>query len=214
MLRIAECYSLAGDFQKSIHWARIGYDRVSDSMKSINLRISCARSLRFLCEYEEALAELKFVRQNAKDEDERSRMHYESAINYALLFQSSYAIAEFDSVHSPPGLADRARDLRMYAEKQDDIPYRSGYVAGAFSLIPGLGYFYSGHSQTAFAAIAVVSLFAYASAKSFQAGHDGAGTVCLFGGISWYVGSIYGAVLSANRFNQFQRNKYSSNFTK
>jgi tetratricopeptide (TPR) repeat protein len=78
---------------------------------------------------------------------------------------------------------------------------KSPAVAGVLAVIPGLGYLYAGHTQTAASAFVINGLFAWGSLEAFDRGYPGLGATLAFFGASWYGGNIYGSVASARRRN-------------
>jgi len=103
--------------------------------------------------------------------------------------------------HGHP-LADRALGLADAALRLPSLPRKSPGLAGALSLVPGLGHLYLGEPGTGLLAFTVNGLFGFAAADSFQGGHIGAGTLLAAVALFLYSGTIYGAVEGAHRFNR------------
>lgn len=87
-------------------------------------------------------------------------------------------------------------------EKSIPIKNKRPLVAGTLSIIPGLGYYYSNHKQTAFTAFFVNSLLAYATYTNFKTKNYGMGILTGVFNLSFYIGNIYGGVRSAKRYNE------------
>lgn len=104
------------------------------------------------------------------------------------------------------------------AQSALQIKDKSPAVAGLFSIIPGGGYLYTGHKQTAFSALVVNGLLAYATYTSIKNKNYGMGILTGVFNFSFYIGNIYGATKSAKRFNEKQRKtinnklEYNSHF--
>lgn len=104
------------------------------------------------------------------------------------------------------------------AQSALQIKDKSPAVAGLFSIIPGGGYLYTGHKQTAFSAFVVNGLLAYATYTSIKNKNYGMGILTGVFNFSFYIGNIYGATKSAKRFNEKQRKtindklEYNSHF--
>ncbi|MFW5700897.1 MAG: membrane protein insertion efficiency factor YidD [Cyclobacteriaceae bacterium] len=98
---------------------------------------------------------------------------------------------------------------------RENISYKKPFIAGVLSVIPGLGYIYSGHKQTALSSFIINGLLAYATYTSFK--NENYGMTALTGlfSFSFYVGNISGSVKSAKRYNSQQDyntiNKLKSN---
>jgi putative component of membrane protein insertase Oxa1/YidC/SpoIIIJ protein YidD len=82
---------------------------------------------------------------------------------------------------------------------------KSPTVAGVLSIVPGAGYAYTGHKQTAISALLINGLLAYASYTNFKNENYGMGILTGVFNLSFYIGNIYGATKSANRFNEKQK---------
>jgi len=91
------------------------------------------------------------------------------------------------------------------SEKAIRLENKSPPLAGALSIIPGLGYAYTGHKQTAISALLVNGLLAYATYTNFKNENYGMGILTGVFNLSFYIGNIYGATKSAKRFNEQQK---------
>jgi hypothetical protein len=78
---------------------------------------------------------------------------------------------------------------------------KSPTVGGVLGLVPGLGYLYSGHAQSALSTLVVVGLGTWATIEAFDSGNDVLGGVLTAITITWYGSSIYGSARAANRYN-------------
>lgn len=105
-----------------------------------------------------------------------------SARNYLTRAESSKAIKE----------------LELYASK----PRKSPRIGGLLGLIPGLGYAYSGEYANAARSLIINSIFIYAMVETAEEDQWAAFTALTFFELTWYTGSIYGGIDSAQRFNR------------
>jgi putative component of membrane protein insertase Oxa1/YidC/SpoIIIJ protein YidD len=87
-------------------------------------------------------------------------------------------------------------------------PKRKG-SAYFLAIIPGLGYVYTKHYQTALQSILVNGLLGYSTYTNFKVKNYGMGILTGLLGISFYIGNIQGSAASAVRFNDkyFNSNK-------
>lgn len=92
------------------------------------------------------------------------------------------------------------------SQKALDFKYKSPKLAGLLSLIPGLGYAYTGHKQTALTAFLVNSLIGYATYTNIKNTNYGMGVLTGVFNLSFYLGNIYGGIKSAKRYNEQQKN--------
>jgi hypothetical protein len=78
-------------------------------------------------------------------------------------------------------------------------------VAGLLSVIPGLGYAYAGHKQTAISALLVNGLITYATYSNLKNENYGMAALTGVFNISFYIGNIAGSIQSAKRYNKQQK---------
>lgn len=74
-------------------------------------------------------------------------------------------------------------------------------LSGIISIIPGAGYFYTGHKQTAVSAFVINSLLAYATYTNIKSKNYGMAILTGIFNLSFYIGNIQGSIKSAKRFN-------------
>lgn len=79
---------------------------------------------------------------------------------------------------------------------------KSPTVAKYLSIIPGLGYLYSGHKGSAFTALLVNGALGYATYTSVKSQNYGLAGLCGLFTVSFYIGNINGASRSATRYNE------------
>jgi hypothetical protein len=91
-------------------------------------------------------------------------------------------------------------------------------LSGLLSIIPGLGYAYTGHNQTAVTAFLVNGLLGYATYTNIKNANYGMGILTGVFNLSFYLGNIYGGIKSAKRYNEQQKEllikkiEFSTNF--
>lgn len=95
---------------------------------------------------------------------------------------------------------------KKITQKALDFKYKSPKLAGLLSIIPGLGYAYTGHRQTAVTAFLVNSLIGYATYTNIKNSNYGMGILTGVFNLSFYLGNIYGGIKSAKRYNEKQKN--------
>lgn len=78
-------------------------------------------------------------------------------------------------------------------------------VAKHLSIIPGLGYLYSGHRGSALTALLVNGALGYATYTSIKTQNYGLAGLCGFFNLSFYLGNISGAGRSAIRYNDAKK---------
>lgn len=78
---------------------------------------------------------------------------------------------------------------------------KSSTKAALLSVIPGLGYVYTGHKQTALTALIINGLLGYATYTSIKKDNYGVAALTGVFTASFYIGNILGAGKSAQRYN-------------
>lgn len=79
---------------------------------------------------------------------------------------------------------------------------KSPTTAKFLSIIPGLGYLYSGHKGSAFTALLVNGALGYATYTSIKSQNYGVAALCGLFTMSFYLGNINGSGRSATRYNE------------
>jgi putative component of membrane protein insertase Oxa1/YidC/SpoIIIJ protein YidD len=101
------------------------------------------------------------------------------------------------------------QDLKAYylktLENSNNFKYKSPATASFLSIIPGLGYAYTGHKQTAISSFILNGILGYATYSSIKSKNYGLATLTGVFSASFYIANIYGANKSARRFNDQQR---------
>ncbi len=211
--KAVESYELANEVGVALRWWQYG-ERVcpNENTRKNEFRIRSARLLRKAGRLSEALEKLDEPPEGEANANQRSQLYFERALNHALVFDHITARKEFDFVIEPEPLKLYAKWLKEKIQPKDSLRHRSKTAAGIFATLPGLGYVYTGHYQTAVSALVVIGLFVSATAYSYDAGNPGVGALCGVLSFGWYSGSIYGSILSAERFNNYYLSQYISNF--
>ena len=127
----------------------------------------------------------------------------------------SYAREEkYDSAHASFAQAnDWNKDKNLYSFNQSNLrelqtmKQKSPALAKSLSIIPGLGYLYTGHKGSALTSFLVNGLLGYATYTCFDKKNYGLGAICGFLNFSFYIGNLNGAARSAHRYNQATKNK-------
>lgn len=90
------------------------------------------------------------------------------------------------------------QSVETYENGRDKSPV----VGGLLGLIPGAGYWYSGEIANGFRSLLLNSLFIYGMVDTAQQDQWGGFAVITFFEITWYSGSVYGGIDSAQRYNK------------
>ena len=90
-------------------------------------------------------------------------------------------------------------------ESVQKIKFKNPTVAGLLGIIPGCGYLYAGHKQTALSALLINALFGYATYSSIQNKNYGVAALTGTLSLAFYIGNIQGSSKSAKRYNESKR---------
>ena len=83
----------------------------------------------------------------------------------------------------------------------DRAGHKSPRLAGSLAAVPGLGYLYAGHPQSAMAALFMNALLITGGIQAYQGEQYALGGLVSFLALTWYAGNIYGSVCAAGRYN-------------
>lgn len=127
-----------------------------------------------------------------------------TGIAYIHLHQWNSALETFDSLLGceDKAIAELASKLSQVSKEGMTLKTKKPLVAGALSLIlPGAGYVYTHHYQTALSSILLNSLLLGTSYELHKNGLKFTGSSAFLLSFGWYIGNIYGSVKSAIRYN-------------
>ena len=205
--RIALCYRFAGQTEQAIQKfetllrAHSEGQYVSSAYYQIGatyfLTDQFAQSAQFL---RDALPHVTDARQHAEAEQL-------IGLSYLMQKQWSEAGDIFKTLQASDVIQVREKAVvyHSYAEKGSDLTTRSPFLAGVLStVVPGAGRLYTGRFGDALTSLFIVGLTGWQAYDGFQ--RDGLssvkgwtlGTLCG----TFYVGNIYGSVLSARVYNR------------
>lgn len=123
------------------------------------------------------------------------------ANEYCKLNQLDSAILNLNSITHTNFYYDKAMFNKQLIENQRNKKYKKLYVAGMLSVLPGVGYVYSKHYQTAFTSLLINSLMFYATYSSIKSKNYGMSALVGIFGFSFYIGNIFGSIKSVSRYN-------------
>ncbi len=205
--KIALCYRFAGQSEQAIQNFQMLLRAHSEGRFTSRayyqigatyfLQDQYVQSVQFL---REALPHVTDVRQHAEAEQL-------IGLSYLMQKQWSEAGEVFKTLQESEvaSVSQKAAVYHSYAKNGADLPTRSPFLAGTLStIVPGAGRLYTGRFSAAFTSLFIVGLAGWQAYDGFQ--RDGLasakgwtlGTLC---GI-FYVGNIYGSVLSARVYNR------------
>jgi hypothetical protein len=100
-----------------------------------------------------------------------------------------------------PLVAADALDCLERVNRASALPNKSKSVARALAIVPGAGYAYGEHWQTALVTATVLGLSGWGLAAAVEDENTGAAVLLGFFTLTWYAGSIHGSGQAAVRWN-------------
>ena len=131
-------------------------------------------------------------------------------ISHVKISEFSNATVSFQKVSTHGLYAKNVfRNLEIIS-KIHNQKYKSPTLAGLLGIIPGAGYLYSSHRQTALSSLIINALFAYGAYTSFKTNNMGIGILASVIGVAFYLGNVQGSVKSVRRYNQIKKETLSN----
>lgn len=127
---------------------------------------------------------------------------------WGLRQQWDEAATAFVGLSPASPLSARGRYNWRIAEEAREAGWRNPKLAGILGVVPGLGYLYAGHKQTALSALLVNGAFMFATYEAFRDDQHALGGFLALFSFSWYTGSIHGSVVAARRYNRSLNDSY------
>ncbi len=101
--------------------------------------------------------------------------------------------------------------IQSALNQTEGIPQKNPSLAGALSIIPGMGQLYTGRNQDAAIAFLLNAGLIWAAVEAFDNELYALGTVITVVEIGFYSGNIYSAVGSAHKYNARQKSTFIEN---
>lgn len=168
--------------------------------------------------FDQALALNKSILNTNLDSIKVPKILLQNGLIYANISDWQNSKKVFESLSNFESYKQVSISNFKISEKGEHARMKQPMLAGTLSIIPGLGYAYTGHRQTAFSALLINGLLSYATYSSFKVRNFGMGALTGVFNLSFYLGNIYGANRSAKRFNENQKKmiinklEFNSNF--
>ncbi len=148
---------------------------------------------------------------NTQNEYQKARFYALQGLLYANKYEWANSKTSFQKLKALPYRPDLAESNLRLIEKAEAIKYKSPAKASLLSIIPGLGYAYTGHTQTAISSFLLNGVFAYATYNSIKKKNYGLASLTGLFSVSFYIANIYGSGQSAKRYNDQKRKTVINN---
>lgn len=156
--------------------------------------------------YEYLRSTLNYGILNTNDSLSCHKMHTLKAISYVKEERYDSATIEFLQANDWKKNDELSAFNKSSIIQLQTVNYKSPALAKSLSIIPGLGYLYTGHKGSALTAFLVNGLLGCATYSCFDKKNYAIGAICGFLNLSFYVGNLNGAARSAHRYNQLKKN--------
>ncbi len=151
---------------------------------------------------------------NTDDFESKNKLHLQNAYAQIKMQKFDVAFKTYTQIPNHSSYFAKAQSNIASLTRLQAMPRKSPKLAGVLSIIPGLGYFYSSHKQTAISAFFVNSLLMYATYSCIQKENYGMAALTGVFSFSFYIGNISGATRSAKRYNKAQQKKLLNKINK
>ena len=180
------------------------YETLRDSTTKSNKHICMQAALAYYetKNYTETLNKLK-VLDSDSDSTSYYNLHILQGITQSHIEEYDDAILSFRQAaqFNPLNCEINIALLNQLSAQKTKSPT----MAKLLSIIPGLGYLYSGHKGSALTALLVNGALGYATYTSIKSQNYGLAGLCGFFTASFYIGNISGAGRSATRYNEAKK---------
>ena len=205
--RIALCYRFAGHTQQAIQNLRMLLRMHPEGQFVSRAYYQIGATYFLQDEFEESTRFLHETLPRITDTRQHAEAEQLIGLSYLMQKQWSEAGEVFRTLQGSEvaSVSQKAIMYHNFAKEGTRLPTRSPLLAGILStIVPGTGRLYTGRLSDAFASLLLVGITGWQTYDGFQ--KDGLSsvkgwTLGTIGGI-FYVGNIYGSVLSAHVYNR------------
>lgn len=190
-----------GEYMKAIDWGQKILETDEEIIDANELKYNLGVAYFRLNNHEQARAYFEEVR-TSKRQDLVDFSYILEGLSYVKEKKWKEGRKSFDSVNTSSEYKQLANKFKELSVEGSNLKLKDPTLAGALAVIPGLGYLYNGYKETAASSLFVNSLFFWATARSFEQGNRGLGTLLGVFSAGFYSGNIYGSVQTAKRENE------------
>ena len=205
--KIAICYRFAGQTEQAIRGFETLLQTHPKGQFASRAYYQIGATYFLTDQFEQSVQFLRGVLPDIVDTRQHAEAEQLIGLSYLMQKQWSEAGEVFKTLEGSDvlGLSEKAKVYHKYAEVGARLPSRSPFLAGALStIVPGAGRLYTGRIGDALSSLVTVGLTGWQAYDGFR--RDGISsvkgwTLGMLSGI-FYVGNIYGSVISARVYNR------------
>jgi len=181
---------------------------LSDSLVSNEMDLLISNSYYRIGQYSNVISILNW--QYLKSSEYfKDKFLFLSGISYSRLFQVEKAIDQMKHIQQKSTKKEVADRFVIYFQDLNNVSNKSPFLAGTLSaIIPGSGYLYSKHYETALTSFIINGLIIWAVHDAIKEKQYGIASAATVFGLGWYIGNIEGSAKAAVKQNEYERNKY------
>ncbi len=205
--RIALCYRFAGQTEQAIQNFQVLLRAYPEGRFTSQAYYQIGATYFLHDQFEQSVGFLHEVLPHITNARQHAEAEQLIGLSYLMQKQWSEAGQVFKTLQGSEvdSVSQKAVVYHSYAEKGADLPTRSPFLSGVLStIVPGAGRLYTGRVSDAFTSLFIVGLTGWQAYEGFQ--RDGLSSVkgWTLGTLSgiFYVGNIYGSVISARVYNR------------
>ena len=205
--RIAVCYRFGGKSGQAIQSFETLLQRYPESQYTSRIYYQIGATYFLMDRYDQSARFLSDTLPRITDRQQHAEAEQLIGLSYLMQKQWSEAGEIFKGLQGADiiRVREKAAVYNIYAENGEKLPTRSPFLAGMLStVVPGAGRLYTGRVADALNTLFTVGLTGWQAYDGFR--RDGLasvkgwtlGTLCG----AFYVGNIYGSVISARVYNR------------
>jgi tetratricopeptide (TPR) repeat protein len=211
LFKIYKCYLLSKKYNKALDWIKYVQSEVKLPSNIALAEFYLGYTYYILQNYPKAM--ISFRKLQTEDKKLRDAAIYYEAMCYLKLKKYKEAKELFSSIPKESPLYNQSLRAEKALLEVDTLPYKKPLLAGVISaILPGAGYLYAKRPESALSAFVINGLFIWGTYSAFKAGNSGVGAVFGLFELGWYLGAIYGGVVSTYRYNLKIKREFENQF--
>jgi tetratricopeptide (TPR) repeat protein len=208
MYRIGMAYYTKNQFQEAIQSFLVLIQKFGEGELGIHSYLMIGECYVELGRTGSAITTLQNLIVVTDDPDVRDEANYRIGWIYLQMALWDTGRVYFEKISPENKAKYRMSKLSAELEEMGRISGKNPRLAGALSIIPGLGYVYCERYQDALISLLVNGGLIWAAYEAFDNDLVALGSVITFVEIGFYSGNIYGSVASAHKYNRVRDRRF------